>query len=239
MGIDFGKFISAAKNAIHSSASIQGDRELIDKDKKTNENREGEIAKAMLTGLNKAAAKSVVGLDTIEFAQNKENYEKFISEAKNEAALFTDDVEILADLMGALSEIAPELDMSKIEKYNKEHPVLSEDNIFETITTSTDGGYVGLDTESFNTISKTLGESAGDVFRYMSNAIKDGSAKRISDNIEEMKKDIKGARNVMNAMSELLGNDIMSMAPSYSETKATSDKSTFDEITEFMKEDNK
>ena len=66
-----------------------------------------------------------------------------------------------------------------------------------------------------------------------------GMIKNVCLGILQVEKDIEGARNVLSAMAELLTGDIQSMIPDYTGTNTTSDKSSFDEITEFMEEDNK
>ena len=207
--LDFGKFLNTAKSVMRSVASIENKLNKIDRNEK-GENREGAIAKEMLKGINSAAAQTV-GLDTVNFEANKNAYKTFLSEAKATVVPFVDDAEILADLMGALAEIDPELKIDKVEKYNKEHPTLESDNVAETITTSTDDGYIALDADSFNTVSEALGESAGAVFNHMSDAIKSGSASRIANNQSGFVRDIEGAERIR----EALKSDIMKDEPRY------------------------
>lgn len=202
---DFGKFLNAAKSVMQSVASIENKLNKIDRNEK-GENREGAIAKEMLKGINNAAAQTV-GLDTVNFEATKNSYKTFLGNAKSELTPFVNDAEILADLMGALAEIEPNLDMTKVEKYNKKHPVLATGNVAETITTSTVDGYVGVDAVSFNTISEALGEDAGKVFSYMSDAIKSGSASRIMNNQRNYEKDVRAAENILRATKDLAVND--------------------------------
>jgi len=194
---------------MQSVASIENKLNKIDRNEK-GENREGTIAKEMLKGINSAAAQTV-GLDTVNFEASKAEYKTFLSEAKAEVTPFVDDAEILADLMGALAEIDPNLNMNKVEKYNKEHPVLESDNVAETITTSTDDGYIGMDADVFNTVSEALGKDANKVLNYMSDAIKSGSASRIANNQNGFERDIEGAERIR----EALKSDIMKDAPKY------------------------
>ena len=183
MGIDFKSLLNTAKAAIRSVASMQEKSEKVDTDP------ESETLKVLLSGVNKSAA---TGLDTVEF-------NKLVAEEKSSLVPFVDDAEILSGLMSALSEVNPSINMEKIEKYNKVHPVLAEENIAETITTSKDG-YIGLDTDSFRVIEEALGENAGQVFRYMSAAIESGSASRISNNQVAFQYDIEGAERVTEAI---------------------------------------
>ena len=207
--LDFGKFLNSAKSVMRSVASIENKLNKIDRNEK-GENREGTIAKEMLKGINSTAAQTV-GMDTVNFEANKAGYKTFLSEAKSELVPFVDDAEILADLMGALAEIDPNLNMNKVEKYNKEHPVLESDNVAETITTNTDDGYIGMDADVFNTVSEALGKDANKVLNYMSDAIKSGSASRIANNQGDFIRDIEGAERIR----EALKNDIMKDEPQY------------------------
>lgn len=170
--MDIKGFLNAAKSAITSSASMQEKENFVDTEME--KNTLGTIFK----GINKAASESK-NIDTVEF-------KNLVAQEKEALTPFVEDAEILADLMSALSEVAPELDMAKIDKYNKEHPALEENaaEYMETVTNNTGNGYVGMDVESYNTISEALGENATKVFHYMSDAIKSGDAARISKRVE-------------------------------------------------------
>ena len=214
--------LNAISSAIGTVASMQQKRDKVDT------SQESDTLKAMLSGINHSS--EVTGMDTVEF-------KKLVDSEKNvlNSTPFIDDAEILAGLMGALAESDPKINMEKIEKYNKEHPVLEGENVADTIMSPDENGYIGMDVESFNTIEKALGADAGKVFQYMSSAIKDGSAGRIAEANVKDEEEFGTQENIdtanvlrqdaaftkyeyqkrMNAATQKLNEDIKSMTPKF------------------------
>ena len=215
--IDMKVFIRAAKAAITSARTMEATAD-IDTDK------EKTALGAMLNGINKSAVSRNV--DTVQF-------NNLVEAEKSEIAMFTNDAEILSGLMSALSEVEPNINMEKVAKYNEEHPEVGEHvNAAETVKTSTDDGYVGMDSESFDVIAEALGDDAEKVFQYMSNAITSGSARRITNDTAEMMRDFEGAERIREALHEYT----KSMTPNFAYTTTENDD-TFANAKEALKND--
>ena len=272
MGIDFNNLI---KNLGHVAANMQNDKTKIDTKTELNTYVSGwDAIKAKAEAENSANAEAKVDIASLEGDMKSELASLMGAEFGKSAGVqnkgdaqkpvFSEDEISLENMMALL---APEdgMDIDKLREYNKK-PMLSAES--ESVDTLTDAGF---DSE----LVEIMVESTPGAVKYISDAIKSGSADRIANDTAAFEKDIEGARNVLSAMaelltgdvqsmipdytgtkptsgenkndiegarrilSEMLNRDIQSMTPDYTETNTTSDKSAFEEITEFMEEDNK
>ncbi|GEM_PF-4399956 len=198
MGISFDGIFNAAKSALTSAASMENKTDRIDS------KSEKDAVKNIFIGLNKSAASQVVAnTDVVEFNKGVEQFKNLVAQEKSAAVPFADDAETYADLMQALSEVDPSLDMGKVNKYaTKPNKVKENLADMETITTSKDG-YVGMDQESYNTVAEALGKDANKVFKHMAKAIKSGSGSRITNDVVAFNNDNESARTILDEIDNI------------------------------------
>ncbi len=205
MGIDFNNLI---KNLGQAAANMQNDKSKIDTKTELNTyvsgwdaikakaeaessaNSEAKIDISSLEGEMKSELASLMGAEFGKSAgvQNKGDVQK---------PLFSEDEISLENMMALL---APEdgMDIDKLREYNKK-PMLSAAS--ESVDALTDAGF---DSE----LVEIMVESTPGAVKYISDAIKSGSAKRIGDDVAGFEKDIDAAKKIMEGMKELLADDV-------------------------------
>ena len=214
MGIDFSNLI---KNLGAAAAGMSGKTDKIDSkhelksfvsgwdqikaDAKADANKSGIVdlqanaqTQAEIDALAKAELNEIMGLD---FAKKDIGIQKKIDVQKG--AVFSDEDISLENLMSLLGD---DVDASRVAEHSKK-PMLSSAS--ESVDELTNAGF------DHELLSELIDVEPGAI-KYMSNAIKDGSAARIADETAQMEKDVKATKEIL---AEMLKNDIKSMSPKW------------------------
>lgn len=202
MGIDFNGLI---KNLGTFAAKMQKDKEKIDtktelntyvsgwdaiKSKAESENAKPNIDVTVnideLESTMKSELASLLGADFGSSAQVK-------NQGTEEKPFFNPEDISLENMMNILAnsplEEADGIDMKKLQEYNKK-PMLSS---WQERSAVEDMNEFGFDPE----LTNILMESTPGAIKYISDAIKSGSANRIADDTQKMEYDVNGARRII------------------------------------------